>query len=66
MCPICLTPFAITYTRFKTFCDFLMPFVHTPFGLLIPVPRFDVGGNISSVWKPFQISVSNKMHHSLF
>ena len=63
MCDICLTPFAITYTRFKIFGDFLLPFVYTPFSLLISVPRFAVGGDISSVWKPFEMSVSDfKMH----
>ena len=64
MCLISPMPFVITYARFKNYCDFLSPFVYTPFNILIPVPaaQFALGGSISSVWKPFETTVSSEMH----
>ena len=64
MCYISPTPIVITYTRFKNYCDFLSPHAYIPFNLLIPVPaHFAIGGSISSVWKPYEISVSSYMEH---
>jgi len=58
MCHITPLPFVITYARFKHYCDFLSPLEYTPFNLLIPVPQLAKQGDISSVWKPFEILVS--------
>ena len=57
LCEVSPQPYVITYSRFKYYCDFLSPFIYTPFSLLIPVPQYAKGGYISSVFRPFENSV---------
>jgi len=61
VCSISPVAWAITYDRFKEF-NFLSPIAFSPFKLLLPLPSISHIADISSIWKPFEGSVSIKLY----